>query len=212
MTDAPAPERREFRPSWPAFHRRMLVRLVWFAPLLVLTLLIATWPSLGAGVVALGSAMLLGGIGMLVYFARTRVVVEAGELRIRGPLRTRRWPVHAIGTLVMLPLPGTRDATLYGVSPALERMFALSAQTWEQETLTELVEAIGAPVVRAPAGLAVVDIKERFPGTIGWTTTHPWALVLLVVGGTVLATLVVSVVVAAVMIATGQVPLPTPAG
>ncbi|RQP12533.1 MAG: hypothetical protein EAS51_02515 [Microbacteriaceae bacterium] len=210
MTDAPAPERREFRPSWPAYHRRMLVRLVWLAPLLVLTLLIVTWPSVGAAVVAIGAALLLGGIAMLLYFGRTRATVEAGELRLRGPLRTRRWPTHAIATLVMLPLPGTRDATLYGVSPALERMFSLSAQTWEQDALEELATAIGAPVVRAPAGLAVADITERYPGTIGWTTRHPWAVVLLVVGGTLLASFLFSVLVAAIMIATGQVPLPTP--
>ncbi len=208
MTDATASERREFRPSWPAFHRRMLVRLIWFAPLLLLTLLIATWPSAGAAFVVLGAALVLTGVGLALYFGRTRVTIEAGELRIRGPLRTRRWPAHAIGTLVLLPLPGTRDATLYGVSPVLERMFSLSAQTWEQASLTEIAEALGAPVVRAPAGLAVPDLKERYPGTIGWTTTHPWALVLLVVGGTVLVAFIVSVVIAAVLIATGQVPMP----
>lgn len=212
MTDAPAPERREFRPSWPAFHRRMLVRMVWFLPLLILTLLIAAWPSVGAAVIALGSGFVVGGVAAMLYFARTRAVVENGELRLRGPLRTRRWPTHAVTTLVMLPLPGTRDATLYGVSPVLERMFSLSAQTWEQQTLEELTEAIGSTVVRAPAGLTVAEIKERYPGTIGWTTTHPWAVVLLVVGGTLLVSFLISVVVAAVMIATGQVPMPTPAG
>ncbi|MBN9141293.1 MAG: hypothetical protein J0H23_10755 [Micrococcales bacterium] len=212
MTDATAPDRHEFRPSWPAFHRRMLVRLVWLAPLLLLTLLIAAWPSLGTAFVALGAALVIAGIGFLLYFGRARVTIEAGELRIRGALRSRRWPLHAIGTVVLLPLPGTRESTLYGVSPVLERMFSLSAQTWEQETLEQLAEAVGAPVVHAPAGLAVIDIKERYPGTIGWTTTHPWALMLLVVGGAMAVTVVVSLVVAAVLLATGQVPLPTPNG
>ena len=212
MTAAAPSEPREFRPSWPAFHRRMLGRLIWFGPLLVLMLLIAAWPSVGTAVIALGTAFVLGGIGMIVYFGRTRARVEAGELRIRGPLRTRRWPTYAIGTLVLLPLPGTRDATLYGVSPVLERMFSLSAQTWEQDELAELAEAIGAPVVRAPAGLTVADLRERYPGTIGWTTTHPWAVVLLVVGGVAIATFLVSLVVAAVMIATGQVQLPGSGG
>lgn len=210
MTDAAPPERREFRPSWVAFHRRLLVRLIWLGPLLLLTLLIAAWPSIGTAFVALGAALVGSGIGFLLYFGRARALVEAGELRIRGALRTRRWPLHTIGTLVLLPLPGTREATLYGVSPVLERMFSLSAQTWEQETLRELAAAIGAPVVTAPPGLAVVDITERYPGTIGWTTTRPWLVVLLVVTAAVVTTLVVSLVIAAVLVASGQVPLPTP--
>ena len=78
----------------------------------------------------------------------------------------------------------------------------------QADFISRASEALGAPVVRAPAGLAVPDLKERYPGTIGWTTTHPWALVLLVVGGTVLVAFIVSVVIAAVLIATGQVPMP----
>ncbi|PZQ92031.1 MAG: hypothetical protein DI534_03590 [Leifsonia xyli] len=212
MTDAAAPERREFRPSWPAFHRRLLIRLFWFAPFLLLVLVMVGWPSFGMALVALGGGLLLVGIALAAYFGRARVSIEAGELRIRGALRTRRWPLHRIGTLVLLPLPGTRDATLYGVSPALKRMFSLSAQVWPQETLEELAEAIGAPIVRAPAGLAVIDLKERYPGTIGWTTTHPWVLMLVVVGGVGVATVLVSLVIAFVLVATGQVPLPSPTG
>src|SRR5690606_20814818 len=138
------------------FHRRLLARMVWLAPLLVLALLIAAWPSLGLALVGLGGALVLGGVALAVYFSRTRVTVVDGELRIRGPLRTRRWPVHAISTLVFLPLPGTRRATLYGVSPVLERMFVLSAEVWDDDTHVAIAEPFGAPSVRYPAGLAVV--------------------------------------------------------
>lgn len=210
MTDVPTGEPRQFHPSWPAFHRRLLARMVWLAPLLVLALLIAAWPSLGLALIGLGGALMLGGVALAVYFRRTRVTVADGELRIRGPLRTRRWPVHAISTLVFLPLPGTRRATLYGVSPVLERMFVLSAEVWDDEELEAIAEAIGAPIVRAPAGLAVVDITERYPGTIGWTTTHPWAVVLLITGGTVIVMLIVAVISAFVLVATGEIPMPGP--
>jgi hypothetical protein len=209
VTDAVAREPREFRPSWPAFHRRLLVRFVWLAPLFVLTLMIAAWPSFGTALVTLGASLVIAGCCLALYFGRARASIDEGELRIRGMLRTRRWPLHAIGTIVLLPLPGTREATLYGVSPVLERMFVLSAQSWEQETLEQLAEATGAPVVRAPAGLAVIDLTERYPGTIGWTTKHPWALMLLVVGGAAVVTLVVSIIVAAVLVANGQVQLPS---
>jgi hypothetical protein len=210
VSDTPSGEPRQFHPSWPAYHRRLLARLLWLAPLLVLALIIATLPSLGLALIGVGGALLLTGVGLAVYFARARVTVADGELRIRGPLRTRRWPVHTIGTLVFLPLPGTRRPTLYGVSPVLQRMFSLSAEVWSADELDAIAEAIGAPVVRAPAGLATVDITERYPGTIGWTTTHPWAVVLLLAGGTVIVMLIVAVVSAFVLVATGEIPVPTP--
>ncbi|MCS0500425.1 hypothetical protein [Protaetiibacter mangrovi] len=210
MTDAAPAEPRTFHPSWPAFHRRMLMRFLWLAPLLVFALVIAAWPSIGLALVVLGTGILLAGLGLLVYFARSRVTVESGELRIRGPLRTRRWPLHAVATLVFVPLPGARRATLYGVSPALERMFSLSAELWDEADLEALAGAIGASVVRAPAGLAPLELQERYPGTVGWTTTHPWLVVLLLTGGAMIVMIAVAVVVAAVLIATGQVPMPSP--
>lgn len=211
MTDAaPAAEPREFRPSWASFHRRMLMRLLWLAPLLILTLIVAAWPSLGLALIVLGAGMLLAGLGLGLYFGRARVTVHERELRIRGPLRTRRIPVHTIATLVFVPLPGTRRATLYGVSPLLERMFSLSADAWDDAELEGIAEAVGAPIVRAPVGLTPVELTERYPGTIGWTTTHPWAVVLLLTGGIVLLMLVVAVIATAVMISSGQLPMPTP--
>jgi hypothetical protein len=210
VTDAAAGEPREFRPSWPVFHRRMLRRLVWLAPLFVLVVLIAAGPSLSLAIMALGAALVLAGVGFAVYFARTRAMVADGELRIRGPLRTRRWHVQAIGTLVFVPLPGTRQPTLYGVSPVLERMFSLSPEVWEEHVLEELAEAIGAPVVRAPAGLPAAELAARYPGTVGWTTTRPWLVLLLLMGGTVLLMMIVGIIMTAVLVATGQVPLPTP--
>jgi hypothetical protein len=89
-------------------------------------------------------------------------------------------------------------------------MFVLSAEVWDDEELEAIAEAIGAPIVRAPAGLAVVDITERYPGTIGWTTTHPWAVVLLITGGTVIVMLIVAVISAFVLVATGEIPMPGP--
>jgi hypothetical protein len=210
VSDTPPGDARQFHPSWPAFHRRLLARLVWLAPLLVLALLIAAWPSLGLALIGMGGVLVLTGVGLAVYFSRTRVTVADGELRIRGPLRTRRWPVNAVGTLVFLPLPGTRRASLYGVSPVLERMFALSSDAWEDDELEGIADAIGAPVVRAPAGLAVVDITERYPGTVGGATTHPWAVVLLITGATVILMLTVAVISAIVLVATGEIPLPAP--
>ena len=38
MSGTSSGEPRQFHPSWPAFHRRLLARLVWLAPLLVLAL------------------------------------------------------------------------------------------------------------------------------------------------------------------------------
>lgn len=210
MNETSPGEPRQFHPSWPAYHRRLLARLVWLAPLLVLALLIAAWPSFGLALIGIGGVLLLGGASLGVYFARTRVTVADGELRIRGPLRTRRWPVHAVGTLVLLPLPGTRRPTLYGVSPVLERMFSLSAEVWSEDELENIAEAIGAPIVRAPAGLAVVDMSERYPGTIGWTVRHPWLVIVLITVGAVLAMLVVAIISAFVLVATGQVPMPGP--
>jgi hypothetical protein len=209
VSDAATGEPRQFHPSWPAFHRRMLARLVWLAPLLVLTLVIAAWPSFGLALIGVGSALLLVGVGLGLYFSRTRVTVADGELRIRGPLRTRRWPVHAIATLVLLPLPGTRRPTLYGVSPVLERMFSLSAEVWDDDDLEAIAEAIGAPLVHAPAGLALVDITERYPGTVGWTTRHPWLVVVLITAATMVVMLAVAVISALVLMATGQLPMPS---
>jgi hypothetical protein len=183
---------------------------VWLAPLLVLALIIAAWPSLGLALIGIGGTLLLAGVALAVYFSRTRVTIADGELRIRGALRTRRWPVHAVGTLVFLPLPGTRRSTLYGVSPVLERMFSLSVEAWNDDDLEGIAEAIGAPVVHAPAGLAVVDITERYPGTVGWTTTHPWLVILLITGGTVIVMLIVAVISALVLMTTGEIPMPTP--
>jgi hypothetical protein len=209
VSDAATGEPRQFHPSWPAFHRRMLARLVWLAPLLVLTLVIAAWPSFGLALIGVGGALLLVGVGLGLYFSRTRVTVADGELRIRGPLRTRRWPVHAIATLVLLPLPGTRRPTLYGVSPVLERMFSLSAEVWDDDDLEAIAEAIGAPLVHAPAGLALVDITERYPGTVGWTTRHPWLVVVLITAATMVVMLAVAVISALVLMATGQLPMPS---
>jgi len=209
VTDADPGVPREFRPSWPHFHRRLLVRLVWAAPLFVIMLVIAAWPSVGVALISLGAAMVTGGLGCMAYFARTRVTVADGELRIRGPLRTRRWQLGSIGTLVFVPLPGSRRATLFGVSPVLERMFSLSVETWEDETLERLADAVGAPVVHAPAGLAAVDLAARYPGTVGWTVTRPWLLLVLVTAGMLALMLLVGVIATVVLVATGQVPLPT---
>ncbi|AYF98580.1 hypothetical protein [Protaetiibacter intestinalis] len=209
MTDAAPGEPRTFHPSWPAFHRRMLVRLLWLAPLLLVAVMVAAWPSFGLALVVLGAGILLTGLGLAVYFARAQASVADGELRIRGVLHTRRWSVHSIGALVFVPLPGTRRPTLYGVSPVRERMFALSAELWEDAELEQLATAIGAPIVRAPAGLTAIDLTERYPGTIGWTTRHPWLVVALLTGGTVVLMLTVAVISTIVLIATGQVTLPT---
>lgn len=208
VTEAEQP--RHFHPSWPAYHRRLLLRFVWLGPLLVLALLIASWPSIGLAVIGIGGGLLVAGIGLAVYFARARVTVTDGELRIRGALRTRHWRAGSIGTLVLLPLPGTRRPSLYGVSPVLERMFSLSAELWEADDLEAIAEAIGAPVVHAPAGLPITDIAARYPGTVGWTATRPWLMLLLIMGGTVLALFVIAVIATAVLVATGQVPMPVP--
>lgn len=203
-----AAEPRRFHPSWPAFHRRALARMLFLGPLLLLTLLIASWPRIGLAFLLVGGGLVIWGTAAAVYFARTRASVADGVLRIRGPLRTRRWSLPAVGTLVFVPMPGSRLATLYGVSPVLERMFSLSGDAWEQEELESLAEAIGAPIVRAPAGLPPRELQERFPGTVGWTSTRPWLVVLLLAVGSVALMLVATLVVAAILVASGEVPLP----
>lgn len=200
---------RHFEPSWQHYHRRLLRRMLWFGPLLLLALLFAS-PSFGFAFIGLGTVMLLGGMMLSVYFARMRVSVEHGELRIRGPLRTRRWPVHAVATLVFLPLPGSARPNLYGVAPTLERLFVLSAETWKESDLEGIADAVGATVVRAPVGLTVAEITERYPGTIGWTTRRPWLFMLLMTGLLMLFVLVIAVITAAALVASGQVPLPVP--
>lgn len=213
-TDAAPDNAHVFQPAWRHFHRRLLVRMIWLAPLGVIAVIVASWPSLGTALIAIGAVLVIAGVGFAIYFSRMRVTVRDGELRIRGPFRTRRWPVHAIATLVLLPTPGTREPTLYGVAPTLERMFSLTPSAWSVDELDAIAEATGVSIARAPAGLSVDDITERYPGTIGWGTRHPWAVIALAMGGAVVAMLAVTVVTAVLLVATGQVdlPLPTPTG
>jgi hypothetical protein len=63
--------------------------------------------------------------------------------------------------------------------------------------------------VHAPAGLALVDITERYPGTVGWTTRHPWLVVVLITAATMVVMLAVAVISALVLMATGQLPMPS---
>ena len=218
MTDDAAAEEApelDARPSWARFHRRLLARMLLMGPLVVLMAVIAMWPSVGLALVLIGGGMVLGGLALAVYFARTRVRVGAREIRVRGPLRTRRWALRDIGTIVFVPPLGApagteiaRMATLYAVAPSLERMFSLSAGLWEADDLEAIAERIGAPVVRAPAGIPPAELRARYPGTVGALATRPWLVMLLLAAGTVFAMVIALVIAMIVLYATGQSSLP----
>jgi hypothetical protein len=208
----------EFRPSWAAFHRRLLARMLLVGPLLVIVLIVATWPSVGLAVMMVGATLALGGLALAVYFGRTSARIEGSTIRVRGPFRTRRWSFADIADLVLVPQPGTppsppgrerpTPATLYAVSHLHERLFWLSGDFWERPVLDEVAAAIGAPLHEVPRGLPAQEVQQRYPGTVGWTVVRPWLFALLVAVGAALLMLVVSIVAAVVLIATGQVQLP----
>lgn len=221
MTDAAdvTAEQQEFRPSWAAFHRRLMSRMLLLGPLLVVIVLVASWPSIGLALITLGAAMALGGIAFAAYFGRTRLRVEGSMVRFRGPLRTRGWVRGDIAALVFVPTPGQppvppgrerpTSATLYAVSPLNERLFWLSGDFWERDELDRIAQAVGSPVHEAPKGLSAQDVRERFPGTVGWTNVHPWRLALLLAGIAMVLMFTVVVATTVVLIATGQVQLPS---
>lgn len=209
----------EFRPSWAAFHRRLLARMLLAGPLFVILLFVATWPSLGLAVVMIGAALALGGLALAVYFGRTSARIDGTTIRVRGPFRTRTWSFVDIAALVMVPQPGApptppgreraTTATLYAVSHLHERLFWLSGDFWERPVLDEIAAAIGAPLHEVPRGLPAAEVQQRYPGTVGWTVVRPWLFALVIAVAGALLLLAVSIVAAFVLIATGQVHLPT---
>jgi|GEM_PF-1571416 len=215
--DAPAPP--EFRPSWAAFHRRLLARMLLLGPLLLIVLIVAAWPSLGLALVMLGGAMALGGIALAGYFGRASVRIDGGTIRVRGPLRTRSWSLGDIASLVMVPRPGTPPtppgrerpipATLYAVSHLHERLFWLSGDLWERSSLDDIARATGLTVHEVPRGLSAQDVQTRYPGTVGWTTVRPWLFALVVAVSAALLMLIILVITSIVLVATGQVQLPS---
>lgn len=208
---------RDFRPSWPAFHRRLARRMLLLGPLVVVIVLVASWPSLGLAFMMLGASLTVGGIVLAVYFGRARVRVEGTTVHVRGSFRSRSWSRTDIAALVLVPQPGLSAgpgapaATLYAVSPAHERLFWLSGDFWERTELDEVAAAIAVPVVAVPKGLLAEEIRQRYPGTVGWTAVHPWLFALLVAGVASAVMLVSIVITSAVLIATGELQLPSPA-
>lgn len=221
MTDAETadtPAVPEFRPSWAAFHRRLLTRMLLVGPLFLILLIVAVWPSLGLALVMVGAAMALGGIALAVYFGRVSVRVEGKAIRIRGPLRTRSWSLGDIASLVLVPQAGTpptppgrerpTPATLYAVSHLHERLFWLSGDFWERSVLDEIVKAVGVTVHEVPRGLPAQEVRMRYPGTVGWTVVRPWLFALVLAVSAALLMLVVVIITSIVLLATGQVQLP----
>ena len=218
MTEAAAVERQEFRPSWAAFHRRLLARMLLVGPLFLIVLIIAAWPSLGLALVLVGAGMALGGIALAAYFGRVSVRFEGSVIRVRGPLRTRSWSFGDIAALVMVPYAGAPPtppgrerpvpATLYAVSHGHERLFRLSGDFWERPVLDEIARTIDAPLHEVPRGLPAQDIQTRYPGTVGWTAVRPWLFALVLAVSAAVLMLIVVVIASFVLIATGQVQLP----
>jgi len=221
MTDAGTAEAAappEFRPSWAAFHRRLLTRMLLVGPLFLIVLIVAAWPSLGLAFMMVGVVLLLGGLALAVYFGRVSARIDGHAIRIRGPFRTRTWSFGDIAALVLVPQPGTpptppgrerpTPATLYAVSHLHERLFWLSGDFWERPVLDEIAKAIGAPLHEVPRGLPAQEVQARYPGTVGWTAVRPWLFALVVAGTAALLMLAVVIVASVVLIATGQVQLP----
>lgn len=210
MTDTPLS--REFRPDWTGFHRRLWRRWAMLLPLTLLVMVIAVGPRPGFLFLAIGLPMTLFGLGALLYFGRAKVWFEGPVVRIRGVLRTRSWSTADIGHLVFVPQPGLpgkkAPATLYAVTSVGERLFWLSGDVWERADQEEIAAHIGATVHQVPQGLTPKEIAERWPGTLGWTTLKPWLFALVIAGCALLLMLIVTAITAAVLIATGQVPLP----
>ncbi|QEO10591.1 hypothetical protein [Protaetiibacter larvae] len=208
---------REFQPSWAAFHRRFLARMLMLGPLLLLVVIVAAWPSIGLALVLLGAAGVLGGLGLAVYFGRVRVTVQPGRVTVRGPLRTRSWRTDELAAAVLVPQPGaalmrpgSATATLYLVSVDDRRLFWLSGGLWERDALDELAAAIGVQVITVPPGLLAEEIRDRYPGTIGWTAVHPWLFALVLAASAAAVMFIVLVLTTVVLIATGELQLPTP--
>ncbi len=216
LADAPATP--EFRPSWSAFHRRLLARMLLLGPLLVIVLIVAAWPSLGLAFVMLGGAMAFGGLALALYFGRVSVRIDGTAIRVRGPFRTRGWSLGDIAALVMVPRPGTPPtppgrehpipATLYAVSHLNERLFWLSGDFWERSALDDIARATGLTVHEVPRGLPAQDMQARYPGTIGWTNVRPWLFALVVAISAGLLMLIILVITSIVLVATGQVQVP----
>ena len=204
----------EFRPVWKGFHRRLWRRWALLFPLTILILFIASGDQLGFAFLAIGMPMVVGGLIASLYFGRARVWFEGTTLRVRGALRTRAWSTADIARLVFVPQPGTlpgrpAPATLYAVTALDERLFWLSADVWEKAQLEEIAERVGAPVHHVPTGLMPKEINERFPGTIGWTALRPWLFAIVVSAGAFLTFTVFSIVTVAIMLASGQLSLPS---
>lgn len=209
----------EFRPSWAAFHRRLLMRMLLVGPLFLIVLIVAAWPSIALAFLMVGAAMAVGGIALSVYFGRVSVRIEGTAVRVRGPLRTRAWAFSDIGALVLVPRPGTpptppgrerpTPATLYAVSHLHERLFWLSGDFWERPVLDEIAHAIGVPVHEVPRGLPAQDVRMRYPGTVGWTAVRPWLFALVIAVSAAVVMLLVVIITTAVLISTGQVQFPT---
>jgi len=221
MTDAGTAEAAvppEFRPSWAAFHRRMLTRMLLVGPLFLIVLIVAAWPSLGLAFMMVGAVLLLGGIALAVYFGRVSARIEGDTIRIRGPFRTRTWSFRDIAALVLVPQAGTPPtppgrerpipATLYAVSHLHGRLFWLSGDFWERPVLDEIAKAVGAPLHEVPRGLPAQEVQARYPGTVGWTVVRPWLFALVVAAAAALLMLAVVIVTSIVLLATGQVQLP----
>lgn len=209
-------EIREFRPSWTTFHRRLLGRLLLLGPLLLLVVLVAA-PSIGLALVMLGAVSVLGGLGLAVYFGRMRVSVLPDRVRVHGALRTRSWTRDEPAAAVFLPQPGpalvppgAERATLYLVSREDSRLFRLGSGTWERTVLDELATAIGAPVIIVPPGLTAEEIRDRYPGTIGWTAVHPWLVAFVLAASVPVLMFVTIILIRVVLVATGQLQLPLP--
>ena len=209
----------EFRPSWAAFHRRLLTRMLLVGPLFFVVLFVAAWPSVGLALVLVGTVMALGGLALAVYFGRVSARIEGRSIRIRGPFRTRAWSFGDIAAVVLVPQPGLpptppgrerpTPATLYAVSHLHERLFRLSGDFWERSVLDAIAKSIEAPVHEVPRGLPAQEVQTRYPGTVGWTAVRPWLFALVVAVSAALLMFGVVIITTIVLIATGQVQLPT---
>lgn len=204
-----------FRPSWSGFHRRLWARWALLLPLTVLLVVIAAGPQIGFALIILGIPLVVGGLYASVYFDRAKLWFEPGTVHLRSALRTRAWSVADIAHLVFVPQPLGRPgqkppATLYAVTHLGERLFWLTGDAWERVDQDAIAARIGAPLHEVPIGLSPKEIAERFPGTIGWTALRPWLFALVVTASAFIALAVLTIIVTAIMIATGQVTLPMP--
>ena len=155
--------------------------------------------ALGWIVAALFAVVIVLAAGSLI---RSRIVVTAREIVVRGLVFRRRRPRSRVVEAVRATIRGPRvpaSDTVFLLDAHRGVLLRLRATTYSRQDMDRLVSALGVPCGGPDGAVTAGEFAKTYPGLVPWAQRHPNLLSFVITGvvcGAALAGALLSIAVA----------------